>query len=228
MTTKITPALKKRMNAVPLGWVPSNVLGQKETFRRRFWTDLHGPILKWDGGFASVAKELYGVDLDLRQVRHYMMGYDIRLPITPAEFANVFKIVVRLKGKDGYGGLEVREGAPEAFSEIRAAGIPFEISTWVPGATEHDHETLKAFGTGIAQSGTIEHLMKLGIIKNPMRDIRFISPGKKAEAMTEDHIALIIEDNPVTAVHAGYAYGNACIMTPDSYNEHLVSPGVLR
>jgi hypothetical protein len=157
-----------------------------------------------------------------------MMGYDIRLPISAGEFSNVFNVVARLKGKDGYGGLEVREGAPEAFAAIRAAGIPYEVWTWVPGATEHDPETLKAFGTGIAQSGTLEHLEKLGIIKNPMRDVRFISPGKKADAMTEDHIALIIEDNPVTAVHAGYAHGNACILTPDSYNEHLVSPGVLR
>jgi len=102
------------------------------------------------------------------------------------------------------------------------------VWTWVPGASEHDPETLKAFGTGIAQSGTYEHLVKLGIIDDPQRQIRFVSPSKKAGDMAADHIPLIIEDNPVTAVHAGYAYGNAAIVTPTSYNEHLVSPGVLR
>jgi hypothetical protein len=231
MTTfkpKVSAALQKRMDAVPLGWLPPNLLGQKEMFRKRFVTDLHGVILDWTASFCSVAKEQYGVNLDPSAIRHYMMGYDIRFPITPAQFASVFSIVVRLKGKDGYGGLPVRPGAVEAFKAIKAAGIKYEVWSWVPGASEHDSETLKAFGTGIAQLGTYEHLVKLGIIDDPVRQIRFVSPAKKAADMAADHVPLIIEDNPVTAVHAGYAYGNACIMTPERYNENLVSPGVLR
>jgi hypothetical protein len=227
--TKVTSALKKRMDTVPLGWPTPNLLKQPErpTFRRRVVTDLHGPILDYMRAVCNVAKHHLGIDLDPNKAVHYMAGYDASFGITPAEFASLFGIVARLKGKDGYGGLEVRPGVAEAFQEIRKAGIAVEVWTWVPGATEHD-ENLKAFGTGIAQSGTMEHLVKLGIIDDPQRQVRFIKPSAKATEMAAEHIPLIIEDNPVTAVAAGYGYGNAAILTPESYNQHLVSPGVLR
>ena len=45
--------------------------------------------------------------------------------------------------------------------------------------------------------------------------------------MMEEHAPLIIEDNPVTAVHAS-STGHACILTPEPYNVHTSDSGILR
>jgi hypothetical protein len=222
----LSPALRKRAAAVPLGWPPQNLLDQKEEFVKKVVFDLHGPILDWSNAFCEVASRMYGVDLSAATVRYYSMAFDSQFPLTPEQFNQVFATFARL-GRGGYGALEPRPGIVETFKQIQAAGIATEIWTWVPGAAEHDHNTLKAFGTGIAQSATYELIESLGLVDNVKRRVRFISPTSKVPTMTEEHAPLIIEDNPVTAVHAS-STGHACILTPEPYNVHTSDSGILR
>lgn len=222
----LSRSLQTRAAAVPLGWPPANLLEQRETFVKKVVFDLHGPILDWSKAFCELASGIYGVNLDEAAVRYYNMAYDSKFPLSPDQFGRLFQTFARL-GKGGYGSLEVRPGIVETFKALREAGIAVEIWTWVPGAAEHDHDTLKAFGTGIAQSATYELIESLGIVDNVQRRVRFISPNSKVPAMLESHIPLIVEDNPVTAVHASSA-GNACILTPEPYNLHTRDQGILR
>lgn len=223
----LSRGLKTRAAAVPLGWPPANLLSQRDEFVKKVIFDLHGPILDWSKAFCEVAGSLYGVKLDPAAVRYYNMGYDASFPLSPAQFNAIFPVFARL-ARGGYGDLELRPGIVETLKQLREAGIAYEIWTWVPGAAESNHETLKAFGTGIAQSVTRDLLVKAGVITDPMRQLRFIKPNDKVPSMMEEHIPLIVEDNPVTAVAAGMAAGHACILTPEPYNEHLAANGVLR
>lgn len=225
-TKTLSRSLQAKAAAVPLGWPPANLLDQKEQFVKKVVFDLHGPILDWAKAFCEVAENLYGVNLDAAAVRYYSMAYDSSFPLTPAQFNQVFATFARL-GRGGYGSLEARPGIAETFKQIQAAGIAVEIWTWVPGAAEHDHETWKSFGTGIAQSATYELIERLGLVDDVKRRVRFISPTHKVPEMLEAHIPLIVEDNPVTAVHASSS-GNACILTPEPYNEHTSDSGILR
>jgi hypothetical protein len=228
MNRKTLPrGLKARAAALPLGWPPANLLGQREEFVKKVVFDLHGPILDWSKAFCQVAESLHGVKLDPAKVRYYNMGHDAGFPLSPQQFNQVFPMFARL-ARGGYGALELRPGIVETLNQIRAAGIGIEIWTWVPGAAEHNHETLKSFGTGIAQSVTRELLVEAGLVTDPLREIRFIKPDAKVSEMLEDHIPLIVEDNPVTAVAASMSAGQACILTPEPYNEHLAANGVLR
>jgi len=222
----LSASLRKRAAAVPLGWPPQNLLAQKDEFVKKVVFDLHGPILDWAEAFCEVAASLYGVDLKPAAVRYYSMAFDNEFPLTPEQFNNVFATFARL-GRGGYGDLKPRPGIQETFKQIQAAGIATEIWTWVPGAAEHNHDTLKAFGTGIAQAQTYELIEKLGLVDNVKRRVRFISPTSKVPQMTEEHAPLIIEDNPVTAVHAS-STGHACILTPEPYNVHTSDSGILR
>ena len=223
----ISPALSKRIAAVPLGWPAPNVLGQSEMFMKKVVFDLHGPILDYASAACDLASKLYGVKLSPDQVKFYNMAFDKDFPLTPFQFNNVFVTLARL-GRGGYGDLGVRPGTQELFKALHAAGIATEIWTWVPGAAEHNHETRKAYGTGIAQAATYDLIRELGLVEHVERQVRFIKPDAKVPEMMKDHLPLIIEDNPVTAVTAGYSYGHACILTPEPYNEHLSCPGVLR
>jgi len=227
MKKSLKSSLQTRAAAVPFGWPPANLLSQKEAFRKKVVFDLHGPLLDWSTAFCEVAGGMYGVKLDPAQVRHYNMGMDEGFPLSPKEFNAVFPVFARL-ARGGYGALAIKPGMVEALNQIRAAGISVEIWTWVPGAAEHNHETLKSFGTGIAQSVTRELLVESGLVKDGMRDIRFIKPDAKVGQLAEDHIPLIVEDNPVTAVAAGMAAGLACLLTPEPYNVHLAANGILR
>lgn len=220
-------SLQQRAARVPLGWPPANLLGLREELVKKVVFDLHGPILDWSKAFCEVASSIYKVQLDPAKVKHYNMGYDTGFPLSPKEFNALFPVFARL-AQGGYGSLELKPGIVETLNQIRAAGIAVEIWTWVPGAGEHNHETLKAYGTGIAQSVTMDLLVKAGAVTDPINEIRFIRPDAKVGAMCEEHIPLIVEDNPVTAVAAGMAAGQACILTPEPYNEHLAANGVLR
>jgi hypothetical protein len=222
----LSPALAKRAAAVPLGWPPQNLIDQKDEFVKKVVFDLHGPILDWSEAFCEVAASLYGVDLNSADVRYYSMAYDSKFPLTPEQFNNVFATFARLS-KGGYGALKPRPGIVETFKKIQAAGIVTEIWTWVPGAAEHNHETLKSFGTGIAQQATYELIESLGLVDNVKRRVRFIAPTQKVPQMLEEHAPLIIEDNPVTAVHAS-SVGHAAILTPEPYNVHTSDSGILR
>ena len=225
-STKRGRTLKEKTAEVPNGWPPANLLAQPEMFVRKVVFDLHGPILDWATPFCEVAEGLYGVKLDPAKVSIYNMAYDASFGLSPAQFNNAFVTFARL-ARGGYGDLPARAGIQETFAKLKAAGIAVEIWTWVPGAAEHNHDTLKPFGTGIAQSGTLELIRSLGLVDDVQRQVRFISPNAKAAEMAEEHIPLIVEDHPVTAVAAGM-FGNACILVPETYNEHIVAPGVLR
>lgn len=214
-------------SAVPGGWPPANLLKQPDMFKRKVIWDLHGPILDWATAFAEVASGLYNVKIDAKAVRFYCMGYDADIPLTPAQFDAVFPHFARL-ARGGYGSLRVTPGIQETFKALAAAGISSEIWTWVPGAAEHHHETKKAYGTGIAQSTTYKLIESLGLVKNVRTGVRFIRPDAKAAEMAREHAPLIVEDNPVTAVAAGMNFGHACLLTPETYNQGLVAPGVLR
>lgn len=222
----LSRSLQTRAAAVPLGWPPANLLEQRETFVKKVVFDLHGPILDWSKAFCGLASGMFGVTLDESAVRYYSMAYDSKFPLSPDQFNRLFATFARL-GKGGYGDLEVRPGVVETFKQIREAGIAVEIWTWVPGAAEHDHETLKSFGTGIAQSATYELIERLGIVDDVQKRVKFVSPTSKVGRMLDKHIPLIVEDNPVTAVHASSA-GNACILTPEPYNLHTRDQGILR
>jgi hypothetical protein len=224
---KISPALRKRMAAVPLGWPSPNLTAQPEMFVKKLITDLHGPLLRYDIAVCEVAKGLFGVHLTPEQVRHYNMAYDANFPLSPVQFNRVFQVITQMS-RGGYSDLPIREDAVEQFKLIKAAGIPIEVWTYVPGALDHDHETLKSHATGIAQRGTRDLIASMGIVDDVMRQVRFVRPDAKPYLMAEEHLPLIVEDNPVTALAAGYAFGNAAILTPEPYNEHLVCPGVLR
>jgi hypothetical protein len=130
--------------------------------------------------------------------------------------------------KGGFGDLDFTPGIQQMFKDIQAAGIKTEIWTYVPGATDYGHDTLVAHGTGIAQSATYDLIQRLGLVKDVKRQVRFIQPGAKVPAMVEEHIPLIVEDNPVTAVDAGMNYGLAAIVTPHTYNKTLQGSGILR
>lgn len=227
MKTNTAKRAVKSGSAVPMGWPPANLLNQKEMFQRKVIFDLHGPIVDWSEAFAEVASLLYHVKLDPKAVRYYCMGYDASIPLSPAQFNDAFVHFARLS-RGGYGDLTPRPGIVETFKAIQAAGIATEIWTWVPGAADYNHETLKAYGTGIPQLATYNLIEKLGLVKDVRKNVRFIKPDAKVPQMGREHLPLIIEDNVVTAVAAGYGIGHACLLTPEPYNEHLVAPGVLR
>ncbi len=103
-----------------------------------------------------------------------------------------------------------------------------EIWTYAPGATDHNPDTLAANGTGAAQKETMDLIERLGILENPRKQVLFVKPHEKAVEMAKEHIPLIVEDHPLTAVHAGTIYGNAAILVPEPYNVNVSVPGVLR
>lgn len=224
---KIGNSLAKKMAAVPLGWPPSNLTRQRETFVKKVIFDLHGPILDWAKSFADVAGRLFGVDIKPEAANFYSMGHDVDIPLTPAQFTEVFDHFARL-ARGGYGDLAVTPNIREMFEQIHAAGIRTEIWTWVPGALDNNKATLVSHGTGIAQSATYELIRNLGLVDDVLRDVRFINPASKVPEMVEEHIPLIIEDNPVTAVEAGMNYGHAAILVPLSNNVSLQGTGILR
>jgi hypothetical protein len=228
---KISAGLAKKMASVPFGWPPSNLTSQTETFARKVVFDLHGPILNWISPYCRLAEALFGVKIDEDSARYYYLAHDRefpdKMPLTPAQSHVVFDHMARL-AKGGFGDLDFTPGIQQMFKDIQAAGIKTEIWTYVPGATDYGHDTLVAHGTGIAQSTTWDLIAKLGLVKDVKRQVRFIQPSAKVSAMVEEHIPLIVEDNPTTAVEAGMNYGLAAIVTPHNYNKTLQGSGILR
>ena len=227
MSTKLSKRFVETATALPLGWPPANLLTQKKMFLKKVVFDLHGPILDFNGPFLAHLSGLYGKKLDTTMLDHYNMGYNARMPITPHEFMRGLENFGRL-ARGGFSDLPAMPGIVEALKQIQDAGIKLEIWTYAPGATDYSHDTLLANGTGIAQLGTIECIEKLGIVADVRKQVRFIKPEAKAPGMAHEHIPLIVEDHPVTAVTAGAAYGNAAIIVPEHYNQGVSAPGVLR
>lgn len=227
MTQKLSRGFIEASSKVPIGWPPANLLSQKEMFLKKVIFDLHGPILDFNGPFLAHLSGLYGKDLDVSMLDHYNMGYNARMPIDPNQFQRGLENFGRL-ARGGFSDLPAMPGIVEALKAIQEAGIKLEIWTYAPGATDYSHDTLLSNGTGVAQLGTLECIERLGIVKDVRKQVRFIRPEAKASAMAREHIPLIVEDHPVTAVTAGAAYGNAALLVPEPYNAGVSAPGVLR
>ncbi|MBK9141504.1 MAG: hypothetical protein IPM23_03340 [Candidatus Melainabacteria bacterium] len=208
-------------------WPPKSVLSPGEDFK---WMpevifDLHNTLVDWTGRFAEFVNLQYGHSIDAKSVSFYHMQFDPENALTNAEFLDAFVAFAR-RAKGGYGDLEPYDGVVEALKEIKDAGIDVKVWTWTPGAAEAriDNGT-SSYNTGIAQGVTKNLVAKLGL--DPDRDLRFIKPGEKKYEMIEEHIPLMVEDSPETAVGVGQI-AHAAILVPESYNAGIVAPNVLR
>lgn len=74
---------------------------------------------------------------------------------------------------------------------------------------------------------TRDLIVKLGLPVDVERDLRFMKPERKKWEMAEEHIPLIVEDNPETAVAVASA-AHAVILVPEAYNKSLSFNNVLR
>lgn len=229
MTNRLSKRLINAVANVPKGWLPPNVLAQKKTFLRKVIFDCHGPLVDFNNPLAAYLSGLYGVHIDpALMLDHHRWGYNAKMPISQPEFEQGLMNFGRL-ARGGFSDLPEQPGIVKDIKAIQEqADISVEVWTYVPAATDYDADTLLARGTGIAQLGTYELIEKLGIVKDVRKQVRFIRPDQKAAKMALEHIPLIIEDHPVTAVQAGHEYGNAAILVPEPYNEGLSAPGVLR
>lgn len=227
MSTKKNASWTQAASRVPLGWPPANLLAMKQDLRQTVIFDLHGPILDWNGAFAAYCNDLYKINVNPQEALFYSPGYDQSTPISPRQFADAFGEFAR-KTREGYGSLKPHDGIKETLDAIRAAGIKVEIWTWVPGVTDYDPVTLVSNGSGIAQDVTRQLLEKHKLVRDAQTEVRFIKPGHKVTEMLQEHIPLIVEDHPVTAIEAGAAYGHAAILVPEPYNCHISANGVLR
>lgn len=231
MSTKkaIAARLARKAKLVPLGWPPANLLAQKKEFDRKVVFDLHGPIVDWTTRFCQYASAQLDRTISASDMQFYRMAFDAGMPITSTEFEHLFYAFARL-ARGGYDALEAQPHAVEAIRAIQAAGIKVEIWTYVPGATDYDSDTLISQGTGIAQEGTYRLLERIGLgtAREVRRMVRFVHPEQKANYMGKEHLPLIVEDHPGTAVVQSMCFGGATILVPEPYNCHLTAPGILR
>lgn len=210
-------------------WPPTSVLNPRKNHQ---WTrevvfDFHEVCVKWLDRFVTFVNQLHGYHINPEELRFYNMQLDPSCPLTPEQFENDFVTFARL-ARGGYGDLEAYPGIKEAMTEIKAQGIKVSIWTWTPGAAESRPDGRSAFNTGIAQRVTTELIAKLGLPVDIDRDVRFMHPGEKKWNMVEEHIPLIVEDNPETAVSVGMGAAHAAILVPTPYNEGITCPNVLR
>ena len=232
MSSRLSKRLIANAASVPHGWPTPNLLAQKRMFVKKVVFDFDGPIVDFNTAFLDYLTRLYeldkkGIKLDASMLDHYNMGYNARMPITPRQFQVGLDNFARLS-RGGYDDRKPMPGIKEALKAIQDAGIRVEIWTYAPGATDHNPDTLAANGTGAAQKETMDLIERLGILENPRKQVLFVKPHEKAVEMAKEHIPLIVEDHPLTAVHAGTIYGNAAILVPEPYNVNVSVPGVLR
>lgn len=230
-TTKRKPnsRLTKAASLVPMGWPPENLIEQKKEFDRTVVFDLHGPIVDWATRFCQFASNKLKRTIDPSKMRHYCTGYDAGMPITPREFFELFWAFAGLS-VGGYDALPEQPGAIKAIHAIQKAGIKVQIWTYVPGASDADSDTFVSLGTGASQEATWRLLEAIGLgsAREVRRMVRFIHPEHKASQMGKENLPLIVEDHPATAVMHSMAYGGATILVPETYNQYLSAPGILR
>lgn len=215
--------------AKPAGWPPASVLSPKPNHK---WTkevvfDFHEVCVRWLPRFCDFVNRTYGYNIKPEELSFYNMQFDPSCPLSPEEFNQAFVAFARLS-EGGYGTLEPIPGIKETMEQIKAAGIGIKIWTWTPGAAEQKFEGGSAYQSGIAQRVTKELIVKLGLPVDADRDLRFMPPGMKKWEMAEDHIPLIVEDNPETALSVGLGIAHAAILVPEPYNEGFASRNVLR
>lgn len=212
----------------PFVWPPQSVMNPGENFlwAREVVFDFHEVCVKWVKQFVEFLNQTYGYDLNPNTIDFYNMQFDPSLPLSPEQFDEAFVTFARLSA-GGYGDLEAHPGIRETMEKIKNAGIEVKIWTWTPGAADRTAGGYKSYGSGMAQRVTRELIQKLGLPVDVDRDVRFLHPSQKKWKMAEDHIPLLIEDNPETAVSVGLGTAQAVILVPEKYNEDLLCKNVL-
>lgn len=219
----------RKSHAGVAGWPPESVLkpGANHKWSREVVFDFHEVCVKWVARFTDFVNRCYGYNIKPEQLRFYHMQFDPSCPLTPQQFNEAFVAFARLS-QGGYGDLELHPGIVEAIKQVKDAGIGVKIWTWTPGAAEAKFVGGSAYQTGIAQRVTRDLIVKLGFPVDVDRDVRFMQPGQKKWEMAEEHIPLIVEDNPETALSVGLGIAHAAILVPEPYNEGFACRNVLR
>jgi len=209
-------------------WPPRSVLTPSDPdfrWERTVVLDLHNTLVDWLGAFAQFCNLHFGHNIDPKKTTFYHMQMDPDNALSGKEFLDAFIAFAR-RAEGGYAALQPYPSSVKAIKDIKAAGINVEVWTWVPGAAEMRIDNhAQGYGTGIAQRVTKELIAKLGL--NPDVDVRFITPGQKKFEMVAEHIPLIVEDSPETAVGVGQM-AHAALLVPESYNRGIKAPNVLR
>jgi len=209
-------------------WPPRSVLIPNDPdfrWEREVAIDLHNTLVNWLGPFVDYLNLHYGYSIEQNAIGIYHLQFDPDNPLSDKEFLESFIAFAR-RATGGYSDLPVYDGAIEALKQIKAAGINPKIWTWVPAAAETRIDNRAgSYNTGIAQHVTKQLVAKLGL--DPDRDIRWCSPGLKKYDMARDHVPLIVEDSAETAIGVGQM-GHAAILVPESYNQGVTGPNVLR
>jgi len=212
----------------PYAWPPESVLnpGANFVWKREVAFDFHQVITNWVEQYVKFINKTYGYNIDHTQIDFYNMQFDPRIPLTPEQHEEAFVAFARLS-KGGFGELKAYPGIRETFRKIMAAGIKVKIYTWTPGAAERIPGSAKSFNSGAAQRATFELIKSLDLGIDPIRDVKFMGPHSKKWKMAEEHIPLLIEDNPETAVGVGMTIAHAVILVPETTNVGLIAPNVL-
>ncbi len=210
-----------------LNWPPQSILspGSDFTWTKEVVFDLHNTLVDWTGRFLAYCQRNYGLTINPLDQKFYHLWANPQFGLSYEQFVAAF-ISFATRARGGYGDLEFYPGAIEQIKEIKDAGIGVKIWTWTPGASEPRIDgSFAGMDTGIAQGVTKELVAKLGV--DPDRDLRFISPGEKKYQMFEDHIPLIVEDSPETAMGVASG-GHAALLVPTTYNVGVAAPNILR
>src|SRR5205823_1361729 len=162
----------------------------------------------WLEQYVKFLNKTYTRNIDHTKVNFYNLQFDPAVNLSPAEHEEAFLAFARLS-RGGYGTLNEYKGIRETFREILDAGIKIKIFTWTPGASEKIPGGDKSHGHGMAQRATRDLIEKLDLGIDIDRDLRFMSAGDKKWKMAEEHIPLIVEDNPETAVGVAMGIGHA-------------------
>lgn len=230
MSALAKTTLRKATSCNQKNWPPTTVLnpGINHKWVREVVFDFHEVCVKWVESFAEFVNQTYPhLKLSLAKNQTYFFQYDPSTSLSPDQFDEVFAAFVRLS-VGGYGDLEPHIGIKEAMEKIVASGIKINIWSFVPGANDVKHDNLHSYNTGIAQHATRELIRKLGLPVDIERDVRFVHQEAKKWELAKEHIPLIVEDNPETAVGVARGIGHAAILVPESYNRGLKCPNVLR
>lgn len=222
-TRKKTVASKRLTHA----WPPVSILNPGPNFKwsREVVFDFHEVCVKWTERFVAYVNRTYGYNMDANALDFYHMQMDPSNPLTPEQFEEAFVSFAR-RSEGGYGDLEAYDGIRKTMQRIKKAGIEVKIWTWTPGAAEQKFSGNSGYQTGIAQRVTLDLIKKLDLPVDVDRDVRFMTPGKKKFELAKEHIPLIVEDNPETAVGVA-SMAHAVILVPTSYNDSLAFRNVL-
>jgi hypothetical protein len=213
----------------PFAWPPEQVVnpGRGFNWKRTVAFDFHQVCTNWVEQYVAYLNRVYKRNIDHTKISLYNLQFDTSVDLTPAEHEEAFVNFARLS-RGGYGSLKAYPGIKETFKMILDAGIKIKIYTWTPGASEKIPGGAKSFGSGMAQRATMDLIASLDLGIDVDRDVKFISPSAKKWRMVEDHVPLLVEDNPETAVSVGLGIGHAVILVPEPQNAGLICPNVLR